>query len=480
MSNFDSSLSGQVVTFDVEGVSVDITVNFLANNNGEPGESLTDNIVSEGEEFFVEILVATETTVGVSTLSLDVDFEETVIEALSDFESPETVITEKFDFEQSLTAELSNGSLTLGGGTTDATTDSNDDGVPDNVIGANGNPERFALLEFNALEATESSTLGLEFPGNDENGNALGGTFGDGTPLNDEIINFSSPSFQVGGDTPTPPEAIDITVNFLANNNGEPGESLTDNIVSEGEEFFVEILVATETTVGVSTLSLDVDFEETVIEALSDFESPETVITEKFDFEQSLTAELSNGSLTLGGGTTDATTDSNDDGVPDNVIGANGNPERFALLEFNALEATESSTLGLEFPGIDENGNALGGTFGDGTSLNDEIINFSSPSFQVAGDDTPTPDISARSSSQSSINFNEITRDLLPNSVQGELDTIAQNLETDVNTLLQNIQIAEISASPSGEQVLNDLQEAGGITGTISDLEISNVVSSVF
>jgi len=274
--------------------------------------------------------------------------------------------------------------------------------------------------------------------------------------------------------------SVDVTVNFLASNNGEPGEALDDNIVSEGEEFFVEFLVATDTPVGVSTLSLDVDFEEAVIEVASDLDNPEAIINEKFDFEPGLTSELSNGSLTLGGGTIDARTDSNDDGVPDNVIGANGNPERFALLKFNALEATESSTLDLEFPGIDENGSPLGGTFGDGTPLNDDIINFSSPSFQVAGDDTPTPDISARSSNESLINFDEITRDLLPNSVQEELDTIAQNLETDVDTLLQNTQIAEISASPSGEKVLNDLLEANGITGTISDLEISNVVSSVF
>ncbi|WP_156800590.1 hypothetical protein [Dactylococcopsis salina] len=55
------------------------------------------------------------------------------------------------------------------------------------------------------------------------------------------------------------------------------------------------------------------------------------------------------------------------------------------------------------------------------------------------------------------INFDEITRDLLPNSVQEELDTIAQNLGTGVDTVLQNTQIAEISASPSGEKVLNDL-----------------------
>ncbi|AFZ48862.1 hypothetical protein Dacsa_0040 [Dactylococcopsis salina PCC 8305] len=75
----------------------------------------------------------------------------------------------------------------------------------------------------------------------------------------------------------------------------------------------------------------------------------------------------------------------------------------------------------------------------------------------MAGDDTPTPDISARSSNESLINFDEITRDLLPNSVQEELDTIAQNLGTGVDTVLQNTQIAEISASPSGEKVLNDL-----------------------
>ncbi|AFZ49133.1 Ig-like domain-containing protein [Dactylococcopsis salina] len=600
------------------GTPVEVTANFLADNNGEPGDAIEDGTITQGDNFFVEILVAADTPVGVSSFSLNIDFDQAVLDAISDFEDPESIIIEKFDFDLGRTADLNEGTITLAGGTVDANTDDDGDGVPDNVIGANGNPERFALLEFNALEVTEDSTLDLEFPGIDADGNPLGGTLGDGTAIDSDEVNLSlqdasfvvdggeenvAPEFDqdsftfdtvdldgagdddaengdvvgtvtatdanegdtltfaiTGGNDPdgddvdafaideasgevtivdtaellgdgfngeltvtvtdqddasdeatvvipvdgpendppaaaddsnstaedtvltveaagvlandtdpdgdnlavsavngdeanvgteitlesgalltlnedgsyeydpngafdelndgetdvdtftytvsdgnstdtadveitvegiTPPSGtpVEVTANFLADNNGEPGDAIEDGTITQGDNFFVEILVAADTPVGVSSFSLNIDFEQAVLDALSDFETPASIITNQFNFEESLVAELDGGTITLAGGTADATTDDDGDGVPDNVIGANGNPERFALLEFNALEVTEDSTLDLEFPGIDADGNPLGGTLGDGTAIDSDEVNLSlqDASFVVDG-----------------------------------------------------------------------------------------------
>jgi len=167
-----------------EAPTVDVTVNLLADDNGQPGAVIANNEINVGESFFVEILVETSSASGIGGFSLDIDFDDTVLEVLSDFENLETIITpEEFDFVQE--TRLDNDTITLSGGSSD--TDVDDDGEPDNVIGANGNPEQFALLQFEATSATgnSSTTLDLEFPGTFANGSSIGGTLGDTTPIED-------------------------------------------------------------------------------------------------------------------------------------------------------------------------------------------------------------------------------------------------------------------------------------------------------
>ncbi|MFP4253827.1 MAG: cadherin repeat domain-containing protein, partial [Halothece sp.] len=97
----------------------------------------------------------------------------------------------------------------------------------------------------------------------------------------------------------------------------------------------------------------------------------------------------------------------------------------------------------------------------------------------------PPPDlirtgIPERAVDESLIDLDNITSDLLPDAVQQQLQAIAQDLDTEVNTLLENNQIAQIAISPSAQQVLNSLQQAeDGITGTPPDFEIDSQVPAV-
>jgi len=69
-----------------------------------------------------------------------------------------------------------------------------------------------------------------------------------------------------------------------------------------------------------------------------------------------------------------------------------------------------------------------------------------------------------------------VRSNLLAPSVQDALTSLANNLGTTVDALLSNQQIAEISLSPAGAEVLNSLQEADGITGTEGNFTVESNV----
>ncbi|AFZ49132.1 Ig-like domain-containing protein [Dactylococcopsis salina] len=165
---------------------------------------------------------------------------------------------------------------------------------------------------------------------------------------------------------------VQIEVNLLANENGTPGAELTPADIANGDSFFVEVVASADDPSGISSLSLELGFDSTVLSAVEEqFNDATNIIVDRFDFDLGRVADLENGTITLAGGTIDATTDDDGDGVPDNVIGANGNPEQFALLQFEAIADPTDTVIDLEFPGVDDNGNPLGGTLGDATALSD-------------------------------------------------------------------------------------------------------------
>jgi VCBS repeat-containing protein len=583
---------------------VQIEINLLANENGTPGAELTPADIANGDSFFVEVVASADNPSGINSLSLELGFDSTVLSAVEEqFNDAANIIVDRFDFELGRVADLENGTITLAGGTIDANTDDDGDGVPDNVIGANGNPEQFALLQFEAIADPSDTVIDLEFPGVNDNGDPLGGSLGDGTPLSDvernvqdftftdteegdgtfvgtvqaedpdegdtvtysltgdvddglftinpetgelsfnEVPDFEDPqdadenniyilevtatdsegattvsdplevivenvnevptaqddtnstdedtvltvevaegvlandtdpdgddlavtavngdeanvdteiTLESGalltlnadgsysydpngafedlddGDTDTdsftytvsdgnggtdtaevtvtidgitdnlPPEfvppfeftvdefvgtptdggngasdaPVQIEINLLANENGTPGAELTPADIANGDSFFVEVVASAEDNPsGISSLSLELGFDSTVLSAVEEqFNDATNIIVDRFNFEPGRVADLENGTITLSGGTTDANADDDGDGVPDNVIGANGNPEQFALLQFEAIADPSDTVIDLEFPGVDENDNPLGGTLGDGTPLSD-------------------------------------------------------------------------------------------------------------
>lgn len=70
-----------------------------------------------------------------------------------------------------------------------------------------------------------------------------------------------------------------------------------------------------------------------------------------------------------------------------------------------------------------------------------------------------------------------VRSNLLAPSVQDALNSLANDLDTTVDALLSNQQIAEIALSPAGAEVLNSLQEAdNGITGTEGNFTVESNV----
>ncbi|PNW53701.1 UNVERIFIED_CONTAM: hypothetical protein BEN50_09655 [Euhalothece sp. KZN 001] len=167
---------------------VDVTLNLL--NSDE--SAIEENRLVVGENFFVEILVSADDPSGISTFSANLNFDEQSLDVLTpQFDTPSDLINAKLDFDPARVATFSEGMITLSGGTVDAVTDEDQDGVADNVIGANNTPERFAIVEMEAVATTEEGTLTLTVPGENEDGRSIGAALGNGTPLTNEDITLN-------------------------------------------------------------------------------------------------------------------------------------------------------------------------------------------------------------------------------------------------------------------------------------------------
>jgi subtilisin family serine protease len=140
VSASDGSLSSSpqnvaIAVTDVEESEVYLTLKILEDNNGTPGNMLTNGAIPVGDSFFVEILVedSRSNAAGIVGGSFDVSWDANVLEALS-FE-----ITSNLPFAQQGSLDNATGLANdLGGGSVPGS------GRP---IGVNS-PERFALIQF--------------------------------------------------------------------------------------------------------------------------------------------------------------------------------------------------------------------------------------------------------------------------------------------------------------------------------------------
>ncbi|AFZ49126.1 cadherin domain-containing protein [Dactylococcopsis salina] len=217
----EENTTEEEVTVNVNDLQteVDVTLNLLNSD----GSAIEENRLVVGENFFVEILVSADDPSGISTFSANLDFDEQSLDVLTpQFDTPSDLINEKLGFAPARVATFSEGMITLSGGTTDAVTDADEDGVADNVIGANNTPERFAIVEMEAVATTEEGTLTLTVPGENEDGRSIGATLGNGTPLTNEDItlNLETETLTVEVDN-NPPVLNDQS--FSVNENSEEG-----------------------------------------------------------------------------------------------------------------------------------------------------------------------------------------------------------------------------------------------------------------
>lgn len=139
-------------------MTLDVELQLRQNLDGEIGEVIEDRIIFFGERFFVEILVGDfrDSPQGIISVDLQIDFQSDIIVNVNDPFNPNELITEELpiiptgqvDNEIGLISNFGASSLPIGSNTGSA-------------IGIN-EFERFAVLEFEAVGATESSTIEVE------------------------------------------------------------------------------------------------------------------------------------------------------------------------------------------------------------------------------------------------------------------------------------------------------------------------------
>ncbi|MFP4135104.1 MAG: calcium-binding protein, partial [Halothece sp.] len=67
---------------------VDVNLQFFESDDGEVGDPINDGTLSLEQDFFVEVLVSAQSPDGISTFSLNLDFDDALLEAISDFDDP--------------------------------------------------------------------------------------------------------------------------------------------------------------------------------------------------------------------------------------------------------------------------------------------------------------------------------------------------------------------------------------------------------
>lgn len=187
----------------------------------------------------------------------------------------------------------------------------------------------------------------------------------------------------------TPPEPVlSITINLLADNDGQPGDLIPDDTVSSNQTFFIEILVEDlrEDPTGLVGLGLDIDWDALFLESIDDpfdptpLDSP--LVTAGFPLFRAGELDNAAGTITgLSGGSLPA-------GGQGEPLGESG-PERFSLLRFEAEfpadleEEFRTTSFTVTF------NEDLGGAFADGEELNANLILIEEQDITVLQNEAP-------------------------------------------------------------------------------------------
>ncbi|PNW59010.1 UNVERIFIED_CONTAM: hypothetical protein BEN50_05760 [Euhalothece sp. KZN 001] len=366
-------ISAEEITGVVPWEADTIDFRFLENNEGVPGEEITS--VGTGERFFIEVLGSADVPDGIVSLSLDLDYDQALLTSLegdvlnadvNSVPTDEPIITSEFDFQRNGSLDEATGEIFLGAG------------AVGNSIGNDGTLDQFALLGFEAagsIEEVTPTTLDFTVPSE----NPVGGAAqGDGTAITADNTTLEDPILQIN-----PPPIVFVEVRLFANDQGSPGEEITDDTVGQGQSFFAEILVSAEIPGGIVSFSLDLDFDETVLSSLdqdvlnADGQIPvdNSIITSEFDFQRNGSLDATTGEIFLGAG------------AVGNSIGNDGNLERFALLQFETTGvAPDGTPLDITVPSTDPTG---GAALGDGRAIADVGVDIEQQSVTIPDNQPP-------------------------------------------------------------------------------------------
>jgi len=238
---------------------------------------------------------------------------------------------------------------------------------PQFSVGEDGTPINQVTLTRTGGSAGEVSvtlnlTDGTATAGNDYDGTSITVTFGDGEitktvdiPIVDDTIyegdetlnlTLSDPTGGatlgtqqtatlniVDNETPLPPSLLQVRVNLLKDNGGNPGDIISNDQIGLHQSFFVEILVGDfrDNAVGINGLQLDFNWDGLILESIN-FD-PANIINSQFPLLQGGTLDNPNGLIDdLSGGSLPAF-------ELGQALGIN-QLDRFALLHFYAENIT--------------------------------------------------------------------------------------------------------------------------------------------
>jgi hypothetical protein len=203
-----------------------------------------------------------------------------------------------------------------------ATADSDYDGTPITVTFADGETTKtvdIPIVDDTLYEGDEILNLTLSDP-------TGGATLGTQQTATLNIID---------NDTPPPPSLLQVRLNLLKDNDGNPGDIINNDQIGLYQSFFVEILVGDfrDNAVGVNGLQLDFNWDGFILESINSPFDPANIISSQFPLLQSGTLDNPNGLIDdLSGGS-----------LPEfelgQAIGIN-QLDRFALLHFYAENIT--------------------------------------------------------------------------------------------------------------------------------------------
>lgn len=383
-------------------------INLYEDVGGTPGDLIADDTVKAGDTFFVEIMAREwdPLRAGLRAVALDIAWDPDSLQEID--EDLSSTITDDLPLFNSGVLDNEAGTITdlrgaafLAGGV----------GRP---IG-NLMPERFALLHFQALESTGSTSISMSEGLSNIVTVPVSSLSSDHLDFETQTITLVSPSQPSSVEEvlpepapvapvpvePTPSEPAPIEVpapvaqpavaapiedegavlglqlNLYEDAGGALGDPIVDGTIEIGESFFAQITAddLRDMPLGIGGLSIDVVWNPEVFQEIDQPFEPAEIVTGELPLYQSGSLDQDAGRIDDLGG---VSLRSMGQGQP---IGTDG-PDQFALLHFNAIGTADSS-----FISLDIGASGVGVVEGSVDSSDDVVIQ--SPSISVMKSATP-------------------------------------------------------------------------------------------